>query len=186
MPTLKSATALMEQGQPQQQQQPSGDVVKRLIARFPYKDYGMAQDGRDGALVVTFPNGMKIRVQSKAVEYYSQVAGGQVDHKDDYSAAMEKIRAAEESQDLRERTAKLKDLIRYFAQLEYKQEKYSFTAYVLGQSKLPLEKIKAVYFAYAGEEPGQLAPDDRKIYEKALAYALAYYKFLIGMLTVID
>lgn len=179
----------MEQGQQQQSQQtqqPSGDVVKRLITRYPYKDYGLAQDGRDGALVVTFPNGMKIRVQPKTVEYYSQVAGGQADFKDDYAAAMEKIRAAEESQDLRERTVKLKGIIRDFAQVEYKPEKYSFTAYVLGQNKLKFESIKAVYFAYASDDPGSIGPEDKKVYEKAIAYALAYYKFLVGMLTVID
>lgn len=183
MPTLKSVNSLMEQAQQPSQ---SGDVISRLITRYPYRDYGLALDGRDGALVVAFPNGMKIRVQSKTIDYYSRVFGGNADGKEDFAPVMSKIKVAEDSQDYKERTAELKEIIRYMARTEYKQEKYSFIAYVLGQQKLPVERAKAIYFAYADDSPEGLSSEDKKVYQKAVDYALAYYKFLVGMLTVID
>lgn len=181
MPTIKSAALIREQEEQASQQ---GDVTDRLIARFPYKDFGIAGDG-DGALLVTLPGGVKISVQRKTVDYYSQVAGGDADGKDDYSSAMEKINAAAESSNTAERTARLKEIVRYFAPMEFKAEKYSFTAYVLGQAKLTVDGVRNVYFAYAGDDTSKLTPDEKAVYDGGIAYALAYYKFLIGMLTVI-
>ena len=196
MPTIKNASDINESQaqqtqvtqQPSEQSEPpkSDALVKGLIARYPYKDYGMVEDKRDGSLVVTFPNGMKIRMQGNTIEYYSQVAGGDIDGKEDYTPIAQKIQAALDSNDLKERTMKLKEIVRAMAATEFKIEKYSFVSYLLGQTKMQVDTIRTIYSAFATENPNSLSQPDKAVYEKALSYTLMYYKFLIGLLTVIS
>ena len=181
MPTIKNVSFISEQDQ----RAPNGDAVQRLIARFPYKDYGITDDKGD-AIVVTMPGDMRIRMPRKTVEYYSKVAGGDVQAKEDYSPMMHKITAAASSKDGRERASRLKEIVRHFAPMEFKPEKYSFMAYVLGRPNLTVEQARSLHAAYADENPDGLPADERQVYDMAVDYALAYYKFLIGMLTVID
>lgn len=185
MPTISSIRSLFEQDQPQQDK-PDDDLIRHIIMRFPYKDYGISQDEADKSLVVTFPGGMRIRMQQKSVEFYAQVTGAGADHRDDYAPVIAKLDEAEKMTDSGERTVKLKEVARYFAAVEYRPDKYSFIAYVVGQQKLTIDSMRAIYSAYASDDPSKLSPGDKKLYDKALTYALSYYKFLAGMLSVID
>lgn len=180
MPTIRSISQLNEQAP--QNEQTKRDVVKQLITRFPYKEYGISEDGRDGSLVVTFPGGMKIRMQRKTVEYYAEAAGlEQNDSLEPVAHAIDEVANSE----IKERSAKLKDVTREFATSEYRPEKYSFGAYLLGQKKLSIDQIRALYDAYCDDDLSGLDAGMRKVYEKAVSYALAYYKFLVGMFAVI-
>jgi hypothetical protein len=185
MPTISSIRSLFEQEQTQQEK-PETDLIRHIIMRFPYKDYGISQDDDDKSLVVTFPGGMRIRMQQKSVEFYAQVTGAGADHKEDYAPVISKLEEAEKMTDSGERTVKLKEVSRHFAAIEYRQDKYSFIAYVMGQQKLTVDSMRAIYTAYASDDPSKLSPGDKKLYDKALSYALSYYKFLAGMLSVID
>lgn len=188
MPTLKTASSLFEQEQQQQEQKQASEgdgAIQKIIARFPYKEYGLSEDKRDNSLVVSMPNGMKIRVMAKTIQYYSDVAGGDMASENEHDLAMRAIEEAWKMEDVKHRTFKLKEVIKHFAQIEFKPDKYSFTAYLLGQTKLPLENIKELYFAYAADDASELDPELTKVYSNAISYCLSYYKFLAGMLTVI-
>lgn len=184
MPTLKSAVTLVEQQQ-EVQGDVHGDVVKKLILRFPYKEYGIAEDGSD-AIIVSMPGGMRVRMPRQTIDYYSKAVGGDVDGKEDYTPIMQKIDAAMKSKKDSDRVSLLKEIIRHFSDFEFKPEKYSFLAYALGRPGITIDQLKNVYAAYAGNDPSGLTQDERQIYDRSLNYSLSYYKFLIGALTVID
>lgn len=179
MPTVTTAFELNEG---QQTQESAPDVIKQVLLRFPYKEYGIAEDKRDGALVVTFPNGMKIRMHRTTVEYYGDMA--QVEQKDDFTSSISEIDKAL-TMPIKDRAIELKKISKRMSHVEYKPDKYSFFAYILGNSKLPIESVKSLYMAHADENPETLDQELRGIYEKSINYCLMYYKFIIGMLAIL-
>ena len=70
MPTLKTLRLNEDQQQPVQPV-----TVDKIITRFPYKEFGMAQNGKNGSLTVTLPNGMKIHMLAPAIKYYTEIMG---------------------------------------------------------------------------------------------------------------
>lgn len=180
MPTIQNARKIFEQ------QDHDANVVSSLITKYPYKEFGLEQDQEDGALVVTLPNGLKIRFMQSTIEYYSQVAGGQADYKDDYVSVLERIRSVEGESDVNKNAAAVKYATRYFSQIEYRPEKYSVLSFILGIDGITVESIKKIYDAFGKEDKDGLSKGELTNYADALEYSLEYYKFLVGMLTVID
>lgn len=180
MPTLKSISQLNEDQS--QQAEPVADVVQSVITRFPYKEYGIAEDEGGNSVTITMPSGMRLRMLRKTIEYYGNIAA--LEQKSDFEASAGEIDKLGE--DIKERTEKLKDLTQQFAHIEFKPEKYAFASYILNANDLTLADVKALYVAYANDTAESLDPKLAKTYAKAIEYGLSYYKFLVGMLAVMD
>ena len=184
MPTIKSTSELNEQQEQQSQHDMAKrDVVKQLLTRFPYKEYGVAEDRRDGSITATFPNGTKIRMQHDTIEYYANAS--QLEYDDDFNTVISDIDAAMNA-DTKQKVVKLKQIIRIMSSSEFKQEKYSLISYLLGQKKLTIEEVRKLYAAYSVNDPAGMDASLREVYDNAVMYSLLYYKFLIGMMTVIN
>jgi hypothetical protein len=124
-------------------------------------------------------------VPAKTLEYYRDVYGDGLEQKEDTESITKLVNKGVESNDTSVKVECLKDIVRRFAELEFRPEKYSLVAYLVNLDYVDKPTMAAIYKAYSDEDDSGLDDKQREIYEKALAYSLFYYKFLTGLFAIL-
>ena len=160
------------------------DYAGDIVATYPYKEYDVAKES-DGSIVVACPDGSRMRMPKSAIEYYSRLYGDGMASADDYDGLLPEIDGHSDISDLTAKTKKLKEISRRFAGVEHNPESYSPASYVMSQPNMDPNAMKSIYGAWASGDASGLDAKSSEIYSKALSYAFSYYKFLLGLFSIL-
>lgn len=177
MPTFK----VFEDAQKEEVKQ---DAKTRIISSFPYKEFKLS--AAEGGLVADNPVGGKVYLPDSAISYFDTVYRDNMENKDNFAKYLSVIDELLQSQDLADKTKKLKEMCRWFAQIDQDGDAHSFFGYIINDDSVKKEDMKKLHIFYSNNGNVQLDETLRKPYNSAVNNALYYLKFLIGMFTVLD
>ena len=170
MPVIRKANEIFE-----------GVDVDGLIARFPYKEYGMSKSG-DGSLTANLSDGTSVTLPAKALDYYAQVSKSESENPAE--SILPGIDSAVSATDFAAKANALKETARSFAEMEFYPEKYSFLSYVMSLPDMGIDSANRIRAAYSSCDDSRLSDYEKKSYSGALQHCLLYYKMLLGILAV--
>ena len=177
MPTFKAFEEVQVQKTPR-------ELRSEILINFPFKDYGISDV--ESGIEVTNPRGEKLYVPNSIIQYYNTIYKDNMERKENFSKYLSTIDEMIQSSDLDEKTKKLKDMSKWFAEIEMNGENYSIIARLINNDKIDRSGLKTIYAAYASDNSSDLADNLRETYNTVLNDALYYLKFLIGVFTVLD
>ena len=155
-----------------------------ILEDFPYDEFKISEG--DGGLKVVNPIDGKLFFPDKIIEYYHRLYADGIEHKSNFVRYAEEMDKAIESDDVDVKIEKAKDVSRWFAFVQMNAESYSIAAYLIHRVDLDRDDMISLYNAYAREDTSLVPEGLMDDFIKALHNVLYYFKFLIGVFTVLD
>ena len=155
-----------------------------ILSEFPYDDYTIINK-ENGISIENAIEG-KVFFPDKILKYYHNIYSDGLEHKGNFDRYEDDIIKAIESTDIEEKISVTKDMSKWFAFVQMHAESYSVAAYLLHRADLEREDMITLYSAYSQDDANNLDEKLKIDFTRALDNVLYYFKFLIGIFTVLD
>jgi len=160
------------------------DLRQAILEDFPYDTFKI--ESAENGLSVTNPIEGKLFFPDRIIQYYHKLYTDGIEHKTNFVRYNEVIDKAIVAETFEEKIQVVKDVSRWFAFVQMHAENYSIAAYLMHREDIEREDMITMYTGFAREDMTLIPENLHADFMKALHNVLYYFKFLIGVFTVLD